>query len=84
MQLHWLIPGSAFAAATWTVAMTNMEKSSTAIKNSAETVEEIARDQVNQGKLNRVQELMSANKTLNEQITHAKSSLEELERASQK
>ena len=82
--MHWLILGSAIAASAWATAMTKMEASATDIKQSAVMLKQIADEQVKDGQLNRLSELIAANETLNEEIANAKLMLDKLERASQK
>ena len=82
--MKWFFIGWALAALPWPSALTNMEKSSTNIKKKAQSLERIANEQVKLGQLNRMVELMAANKALKKEIADAKLALDELERASQK
>ena len=82
--MHWLILGSGIAATLWTDRLLKVEQAATNIKITAQEIESIANQQVKDGQINRLTELMNANALLNRHIDSAGLALKRLKRTGQK
>ena len=82
--MHWLIVASGIGASLWTNQMMKLEQAATKIKITALEIQTIAQDQVENGKLERLTELLNANAELDRHVESARLAMKALERSSQK